>query len=489
MRTLVVCSDCRQSAPLHGRGRCHRCYGRQWRESRKQLCDRCHTLGTIGPGTGVCGRCRRAARAHKVPEAKACIGCGRPARSRSFGRCGNCRSKRPEWAHGYADGLLRRLCDPPPWLPGFASYLIDRLSPARAVVLLIELKSVLASGGTSPTAVLERARLPGRTTVGALARALEAYFVKAGLALALDHHDQAARLRRTRRVADVPEGFRSLVSRFDHAQIEARGRSLRAGTKPRSDRTLEINLAAIRDFAVFVDRTRDARSWETVAVGDIEAFLATKSASNGVRQLHCLRTFFRWARTKRAIAVDPTRGIQASSNFAFRATVLDGAAQRALFRRWSKDAVSLHPDEPAAGLLGLVHGASPTEMRVLQVGDIDLFAGTVKLGFRPEPTPLDPVTSAAIRRSLEQRTPARNLNPYLFVNQANKTTGGPVSSSHLERLLAPAGVTPKLLRATRLAHLVTVIDPILVAKAFGIKNGAALHYLADTVDEGRITNR
>jgi integrase len=251
---------------------------------------------------------------------------------------------------------------------------------------------------------------------------------------------------------------------------------------------LEINLTAVRDLAIFITDQRDAQGWESVAVADVEAFLATKSASNGVRQLHCLRAFFRWARTKRVIAVEPTRGIEATSNFAFRARVLDGAAQRALFRRWSHDTTPLHPHEAAAGLLGLLHGASSAELRTAQIHDIDLSAGTIRLGSRPEHTPLDPPTSLAIKRCLEGRTPAQRLNPHLFVNQSSKTGHGPVSVSYLERLLAPVGATPRQLRATRLAHLVTVMDPILVANAFGIKNGAALHYLADSVDEGRIVN-
>lgn len=488
MRQLIVCADCETSAPLHGRGRCHLCYGKHWRESAKRVCERCHALGNIRAGTRVCGRCHRAARPRKTREAKPCIECQRLTSSRSHGRCANCRSKRPEWAHGYADGLIRRLPDAPPWLAGFADYLIDRLSPGRSVALLIELKSVLESGGRSATAVLERTRLRDRNTVGALARALEAYFVGAGLALPLDHDEQAARLRRARRVAEVPEGFRALAARYERAQIEARERSLRAGTKPRSDRTLEINLTAVRDLAIFITNQRDAQGWASVAVADVEAFLATKSAANGVRQLHCLRAFFRWARTKRVIAVEPTRGIEASSNFAFRARVLDGAVQSALFRRWSHDTGILHPHEAAAGLLGLLHGASPAELRFLQVDDINLSAGTVRLGARPEHTPLDPATSLAIGRCLERRTSAQRLNPHLFVNRTSKTGRGPVSIDYLKGVLAPVGVTPKVLRATRLAHLVTVMDPILVASAFGIKNGAALHYLADSVNEGRIAD-
>jgi hypothetical protein len=63
-----------------------------------------------------------------------------------------------------------------------------------------------------------------------------------------------------------------------------------------------------------------------------------------------------------------------------------------------------------------------------------------------------------------------------------------VSVSYLQRLLDPAGATPTLLRVTRLAHLVTTLDPVIVAEAFGVRRGTVLHYLAGTIDPSRLTN-
>ena len=65
------------------------------------------------------------------------------------------------------------------------------------------------------------------------------------------------------------------------------------------------------------------------------------------------------------------------------------------------NAGELHPHEPAAGLLGLLHGASPGELRCLRPGDLDLPAATIRLGRRPQPTPLDPATATALRRCLD----------------------------------------------------------------------------------------
>ena len=103
------------------------------------------------------------------------------------------------------------------------------------------------------------------------------------------------------------------------------------------------------------------------------------------------------------------------------------------------------------------------------------------------PTPLDPHSADAVRRVLSHRQATCAGNPHLLVNQKTKTIAGPVSRDYIDKLLAPAGVTPLRLRATRLAELVTTMDPILVAHAYGVRHGAVLHYLADTVDPNRLT--
>jgi integrase len=223
-----------------------------------------------------------------------------------------------------------------------------------------------------------------------------------------------------------------------------------------------------------------------VGTGDVEAFLAgITNPGNRARQVHALQVFFRFARQHRHILADPTRRLNANSNRAFRGHVLEPAQQRELFRRWTHDAAGLHLHEPVIGLLGLLHGASATELRSLRVDDIDFAAATAVLGRRPHPTPLDPATTTALRRCLHHR---RSSGPWLLVNQKSKTTGQHVSVDYLTMILAPAQVTVQTLRATRLAQLVTAMDPVLVAAAFGIRRGAVLHYLADTVDAARLAD-
>jgi hypothetical protein len=204
----------------------------------------------------------------------------------------------------------------PAWLPGFAEHLTDRLCADRAITLLNELMPLLDNEPSSPTAVLAAARQPGPLTVGPLARALQAYFVASGLALALDQPAHAARQRRERRIAGVPEAFRPPVATFAAALLHERDRARRAATLPCTDRTIEINLAAVRDLARFLTAHRPhVESWAMVGVGDIEAFLAgIASPANRARQLQALRPFFRHARRRKLLLVDPTRGIKANSN-------------------------------------------------------------------------------------------------------------------------------------------------------------------------------
>ena len=391
----------------------------------------------------------------------------------------------PEAAERLATGMSR----PPLWWNGFADYLAKRMHPTRAITLLRLLAPHL-QGNASPTAALQAAGRSARES-SALARLLRAYFIHAHLILAADPTPAAAaQVRRTRRVAEVSVGFRDMVTAFDTAQFQARERARRAGTRPRTDRTLEINLSVVRDLARYLTTTRPAvTGWQLVTRADVEAFLATlPNPGNRARNLHALRVFFRWARTQRLLLADPTHGLRANSNVAFHGDVLDLARQRDLLHRWTTHADQLNPNEAAVGLLALLHGASVAELLGAQAADVDLTAATIRLGRRPQPTPLDPHTTTALRRILVHRQATGVGNPHLLVNQKTKTIAGPVSASYLEKLLAPAGVTPLRLRVTRLADLVTTMDPILVAHAFGLRYGAATHYLADTVDPTRLAN-
>jgi site-specific recombinase XerD len=296
--------------------------------------------------------------------------------------------------------------------------------------------------------------------------------------------EQPAAGRRQRRIDAVPEPLRPAAAAFAGSCLKARERARRAGTRPRADSTIEDRLAAVRDLAVFLATRRGKTDWATADVHDIEAFLATRPG-NRKSTLTGLRQFFAWARGAKLILADPTRGLTARQPRGFRGPVAPLDLQRHLFRRWTA-ADGVHPHEALTGLLALLHGATCAELRALALTDIDESARTIRLGRRPAPTPLDPASWAALRHCLDHHAVLGTANPHVLVTKQTKSTREPASAYYLSHILDPAGVRPRLLRSTRLAELVTTMDPKLVSAAFGMRPEGVMIYLADWVDDDRL---
>jgi hypothetical protein len=128
--------------------------------------------------------------------------------------------------------------------------------------------------------------------------------------------------------------------------MRAQDRARRAGTRPRSDHTLETALSILRDLARFLTEHRGKNDWALVDVHDVEAFLATLPKA-GKRRLVVLRQFFRFARSKHIVLIDPTRTLTAKEPGGFRGRTLTLGQQRELFRRWTTDD-HVHPHEGPA---------------------------------------------------------------------------------------------------------------------------------------------
>lgn len=237
--------------------------------------------------------------------------------------------------------------------------------------------------------------------MGSFARALEDFFTLHHLALPTDQAERLAVGRRQRRIEAVPEPLRQAVAAFNTSRMRAQDRARRAGTRPRSNHTLETALATLRDLALFLVDDRDNNDWALVDVHDIEAFLAVLPEGRK-RRLTVLRQFFRFARSQRMLLVDPTRQLIAKETNGFRGQTLALDQQRELFRRWTTNE-HVHPHEAMLGMLALLHGASSSEVRMLQVSDIDQQAQTVRLGKRPHPVPLDPASWTVLQRCLAHR--------------------------------------------------------------------------------------
>jgi site-specific recombinase XerD len=475
-----ACADCGGPIRRKDRERCTGCHHRHEREQRKDLCPRCGKPGFLRELTGWCGSCSRPGPAKDPP--RICAACGELRRHCGSGLCDRCWQKNPQRAFVAAGRLTARLADPPAWLAGFAA---AGFGPSRAAGLIGSLGRLLADGEPAhPQALLDRSRLRGRgRSPGTLARTLEAFFTARGLALPANQAGQLAAGRRQRRIDATPGPFRPAAAQFAASRLQARERARRAGTRPRADSTIEDRLAAVRDLAIFLATERGKTDWATADLHDVEAFLAARPA-NRKSALAGLRQFFAWARTRKLILADPTRGLTAREPRSYRGTTVSLDRQRQLFRRWTTSDV--HPHEALTGLLALLHGATCAELRGLTIADIDHNSHAVRLGRRPAPTMLDPASWNALDKSLSHRTRLGTANPHVLVTRQTKSTSQPASAYYLSHVLDPVSVRPQLLRCTRLAELVTTMDPKLVSAAFGMRPEGVLIYLTDHVDPGRL---
>jgi site-specific recombinase XerD len=398
--------------------------------------------------------------------------------------CGPCWQRDEGRAQIRGDHLLEELADPPVWLPDFVDYLADRHCPARAAVMIGLLAKLLNDENpNNPQAVLERGRRPGRS-MGSLARAMQDFFVERGLALPTDQAERLAAGRRQRRIDAVPAPLRPAVQAFSTEMMKNKQRARAAATRPRSDQTIEMTLGALRDLAVFLDSHRGKSDWSLVNVHDLEAFVDALPKTRS-HSISLLRQFFRFARSRRIVLVDPTRGLTRNAPRGFTGQTLTLNKQRHLFRRWTSDP-AVHPHEALMGLLALLHGASGAEVRMLCSDDIDPIHRSIRLAQRPQPVPMDPASWSALQHCLLHRESQHTRNPHVVVTRGTKAGKQAASTAYFSHLLDPSGVTARTVRCTRLVALVNTIDPKLVAAAFGMDTQGVMFYLADRVDDARL---
>jgi len=474
-----TCTRCGAKVGRVGRDLCGHCSRLQRRDQARQLCPRCGKPGRIREQTGWCGTCSRPGRP-PAPDA-ACGGCGTVTHLAGAGLCRRCYDKSPHRIAVRADGVAASLDDPPSWLPGFAAYLAPRHNATSACQMITVLGRLLRDGGTvHPQALLGRA--PARSVP--LARALEDFFTRNRLALPPGHDEDRASSRRRRRLDAIPVPLRPAAEAFAEHELNGRARARTAGTRPRQHATIESHLTAVRDLAVFLAATTAITDWATVSVTDVESFLATQPA-RAAHRLAALHRFFGFAARRRLILVSPVAGMKIRQHCGFHGSTLTASRQRQLFRRWTTGP-DVHPHEAAVGLLALVHSATTQELRHLSVPAIDSARQSVHLPGRPQPTPLDPWTWAAIERCLEHRQALSTDNPHLLVTRVTKATRAAADSGYVKNTIAPAGVRPRILRSSRLLAMVNTADPKLVATALGMTRDAVTAYLADRVDPTRL---
>jgi site-specific recombinase XerD len=411
------------------------------------------------------------------------VACGQQRKHDGNGRCGRCWQHDPLRPIRQAERIAQQLDTAPEWLAAFAVFISDRHAIPRACQQLSALRRLLlANPGAGNQTLLELARTPGRS-MGTLTRSLQDFLVPQGLALPLDQGARLAAGRRDRRIEAIPESMRPAVARYLHDELAAQIRARRAGTRPRAEHTIEANLAILRDLARFLHQ-HSITDWALVGTAPIESFLNQRPA-DAARILSVARRFFRWTRHHHLTLADPTRGIQRQRVRAFQGVTLTRVQQRQMMRRWT-DPNQGHPHERLVGLLALLHAASQAELRALRLDDIDHGTRRIRLGHRPHPVPLDPVSWAALQASLDHHTALATANPHLIVTRATRARQTPASTAYLCHVLDDTDISIRTLRATRITDLITALDPKVVAVALGMDPEGVLTYLRDDVDTVRL---
>lgn len=471
-----VCTSCGNVVLFKDRDTCKDCR-RHARDAIGRLpCPRCGKLRQLHQPTGWCGSCSHPGRTPR-PDTT-CINCGKVLWLFASGYCRRCHDASPQRVRTRAANLTTQLEHPPLWLDPLAEYLIARYHPGRAYALFCALATVLTGVRTPrPQAILDRIAQPWQR------RALQDFFASHRLALPADDDEQHAADRRQRRLDAVPEPLRPAAAAFAQNMLDGRRRARIAGTKPRSHHTVDARLDAVRDFANFLTRHRAKNDWALANRDDVEAFLATRNTK--APPLTGLKQFFGFAARRKLILIDPTRDMNVAQPFGFRGPTLSLDQQRQLFHRWTTQP-NLHPHETFVGLAALLHGATTTEICTLTIDHIDTQRHSVRLGRRPQPTPLDPWTWTALANCMTHRESLRTTNPHLLITRMTRGTTAAPSTGYVKHTLDPVGLQPRILRSSRLLDLVTAIDPKLVAATYGMTREAVVAYLADRIDPVRV---
>jgi hypothetical protein len=262
-------------------GLCRDCRRKAEQTAAQQVCPRCGRPGYLREDTGWCGHGSRP-RQDKQPP-RTCRECGQLRRHAGLGLCSACWQKHPGRPFIRGEHLRDQLSNPPDWLDAFIAHVAGTHCVSRACGFVTDLGRLLEDEHSNSPQTLPT--------------------------------DQAERLavgRRGRRIDAVPEPLQQAVVAFDTFQMRAQQRARRAGTRPRSNHTLETALTILRDPALFLINQRNKNDWALVDVHDIEAFLATLPKARKHR-LVVLGQFFRFARVQHIVLIDPTRNMTSAS--------------------------------------------------------------------------------------------------------------------------------------------------------------------------------
>ena len=391
-------------------------------------------------------------------------------------RCNLADSDRP---FRYATAQAARMVSVPPWWDELTAFTAARHHPSGVVAVLRETRRLLAEEpDAGPQRLLALCAGDGPTS-----RALTAFFTDRALTLPDDSRERRAAQRRRCYLDAIPATLSPAVAEFHSTLLAERERARRHGRRQLTDKTVETKLRLLRDLAAHLSASRPVTGWAEVTTADLEDWIG-RTPGRRHQLTYVLRGFFAWAKRRKLVLVDPAKRLRLPPQPAFAGTIMDRTTQQALFKRWTS--VETHPHERFTGLLALLHAASNMQIRSLTVADLDAELRRVDLAGRPFPTSLDPHTWAALEACLAHRDALGSLNPHVIVTATTRTRDVAADASSVTRLLRRAHTTPSACRQTRLAQLVSDLDPKLVSAALGMHGGGLVRYIDDNIAHDRL---
>jgi integrase len=253
--------------------------------------------------------------------------------------------------------------------------------------------------------------------------------------------------------------------RWARALLDGQPRS-----KPRNPLTVRNYIIGVQpilaDWSTRYDHLRE------ITRDDVVAAITSLQGHQRQRAGTALRSLFGWANKNGIVFRNPTTRIRIGKpEYAIPQPLTAEQIAPTI-----QAAHSLHARVAIA--LAAIHAARHTEIRNLQLGDIDL--GNRRLRIAGKDRPMDDLTYRVLHDWLDHRGRRwpNTANPHLLLSRESALRLGPVSLPWLNRILCGLPATLERLRVDRQLDeaIASGADPLQVAEVFGVCETTAVRY-------------
>jgi integrase len=241
-------------------------------------------------------------------------------------------------------------------------------------------------------------------------------------------------------------------------------------TRPRRHNTLRIQLTAL--CPVLLDWSTRYEHLREITRDVVLEQIRPLTGKQRETTLQGMRSLFRWAKTNGIVFRDPTSRIKLAK--------AAGPIPQPLTADQIKPTVEAAgtPHARVAITLAAVHAARHSDIRAMQLSDVDL--GNRRLTVAGHTRPLDELTHTALSDWLNYRSRRwpNTANPHLLISRESALRLGPVTHPWINRILRGLPATLERLRVDRqLDEAITSGgDPLHLAAVFGIADTTAIRY-------------